>query len=919
MTDFHTLHQQLEALGLSVPTDTPGPTPKPTSGLARQLRQALLAKMDDVLQNPIWCPIPGTEVATQHVDTTPDEALDDLFGILDEVAPDAAETGLRVDADGRCEAPLAFDLDDAWRGREKELLDDLKGSMEESVWLLTPSQAQLLQTSPRDLIDLHPSPYTGTLAEVITRHHGGRIVPVAVVVEDLPPCLAGASHFALVPNLTPLQRMKAGLDTLLREDCPEVLVPLQALLGLATAPEPLTVGPVEAPLQPNEKLDAYQRACVHAVQTTPHFALVKGPPGSGKTTVIRAIIEREVRAGKRVLVVSPTHVAVDNVTEKLWPAPAQQGDDRLAPHTLPVRWASRDGKLSPHARQAWQSKQRDVRAANIALRLESQLSSHPQVGRFWTNLDEARSGTAPLSPALAQQRAVICGTPIGILSAPDFMDAAPGAFDLLIVDEVSKLTLPEFLAIAVYAKRWALIGDPDQLPPYLDAREASVCLTDIYGAVGELAASVTALIEARPPRAKNDLRLVVATTSPERTVATIRHQMHAADVRVALPVHLLSELPTHLRHQSGIVVCAPDDVDAACREMAPHDRRSHWNRSGRGFPPGTVAILAQHNVAVERPHVDSGCRLVEARERAPARLMALCHDLLHTMPWAARARVRPPSLGRRKGLPKLLPHPTDDTSETTRDLDLARAYALLGVSVYDWLDGVPDARWPRGPLARLADAMAPAEPLRLAVAPWTSTLCTQYRMVPELSAVPRRLFYDGAALLDGRTDRARGGVRLVHVPSDCRGEDNSDEAERIFHDLDKLHAAALKRGRQVGILMITPYRKQERLLREWLDDWRASRHDGLVSVDVCTLDRCQGREAEMVMVSLVRSRASSFLDNPKRWNVALTRARDHLLIYGNIHSYLRDVREPHSQNGPKQSVVTTLLRAYDAVASRRRT
>ncbi len=45
--------------------------------------------------------------------------------------------------------------------------------------------------------------------------------------------------------------------------------------------------------------------------------LLKGPPGTGKTTVIVEMIRQAVRQGKRVLLTSQTHQAVDNVLERL--------------------------------------------------------------------------------------------------------------------------------------------------------------------------------------------------------------------------------------------------------------------------------------------------------------------------------------------------------------------------------------------------------------------------------------------------------------------------------------------------------------------------------------------------------------------------------------------------------------------------
>src|SRR4029079_7207951 len=47
----------------------------------------------------------------------------------------------------------------------------------------------------------------------------------------------------------------------------------------------------------------------------PGLQVVWGPPGTGKTHVIVNAIERLMTAGKRVLLVSNTNVAVDNAVE----------------------------------------------------------------------------------------------------------------------------------------------------------------------------------------------------------------------------------------------------------------------------------------------------------------------------------------------------------------------------------------------------------------------------------------------------------------------------------------------------------------------------------------------------------------------------------------------------------------------------
>lgn len=67
----------------------------------------------------------------------------------------------------------------------------------------------------------------------------------------------------------------------------------------------------------------------------------------------------------------------------------------------------------------------------------------------------------------------------------------------------------------------------------------------------------------------------------------------------------------------------------------------------------------------------------------------------------------------------------------------------------------------------------------------------------------------------------------------------------------------------------------------------------LSGVTVATVDSSQGSEADLVIVSFVRSNGLNqhdsvgFLSDDRRLNVALTRARYQLVCVGNIHGSLR--------------------------------
>ncbi|WP_163508978.1 DEAD/DEAH box helicase [Fodinicola acaciae] len=61
-----------------------------------------------------------------------------------------------------------------------------------------------------------------------------------------------------------------------------------------------------------DQLEAFRRAL-----TVPDVLCVLGPPGAGKTTTIVEVVQASVALGRRVLITSHTHRAVDNVLENL--------------------------------------------------------------------------------------------------------------------------------------------------------------------------------------------------------------------------------------------------------------------------------------------------------------------------------------------------------------------------------------------------------------------------------------------------------------------------------------------------------------------------------------------------------------------------------------------------------------------------
>jgi superfamily I DNA and/or RNA helicase len=128
---------------------------------------------------------------------------------------------------------------------------------------------------------------------------------------------------------------------------------------------------------------------------------------------------------------------------------------------------------------------------------------------------------------------------------------------------------------------------------------------------------------------------------------------------------------------------------------------------------------------------------------------------------------------------------------------------------------------------------------------------------------------------------------------------NQAEAEVVLDELEHFVSWAqenLRRDEQGKekpweVAVLTYYRGQESLLRNRLQQLsgqhgntrnfhlpRGGHH--AVHVTLCTVDRFQGHEADIVFLSFVKSGTVGFLNSPNRLNVALTRARYQLVLVG---------------------------------------
>lgn len=208
-------------------------------------------------------------------------------------------------------------------------------------------------------------------------------------------------------------------------------------------------------------------------------------------------------------------------------------------------------------------------------------------------------------------------------------------------------------------------------------------------------------------------------------------------------------------------------------------------------------------------------------------------------------------------------------------------------------------------------------------------LRTQHRMVPAIGNLISNCFYDGHLSSEDRAwDTTLSGIlprpvvwlttarkanrgELAAAASSCL---NRLEVRTISELLGKLESCAATADRTYTVGVLAPYGAQKQALERAL----ATRIDsgGRLRLECNTVDAFQGREVDIALFSVTRSntkRKLGFLDEFRRLNVALSRAREYLVIVGD-HQFCLTAAEPnplrpvlaHIRANPKECAMSEL-------------
>jgi len=185
-------------------------------------------------------------------------------------------------------------------------------------------------------------------------------------------------------------------------------------------------------------------------------------------------------------------------------------------------------------------------------------------------------------------------------------------------------------------------------------------------------------------------------------------------------------------------------------------------------------------------------------------------------------------------------------------------------------------------------------------------LTTQYRMHPVLSEWPSNTFYEGT-LRNGKTEfecenpavempfLPREMPMLFHISSgseELAGSGTSYINQKEAEVVERIVTVLMKGGAlpaEIGI--ITPYEGQRAFVKSYIHKNGNMKKELYEEIEVASVDAFQGREKDYIILSCVRSNDNQgigFLKDPRRLNVALTRARYGVFIVGNPNVLARN-------------------------------
>lgn len=228
-----------------------------------------------------------------------------------------------------------------------------------------------------------------------------------------------------------------------------------------------------------DTLNSSQKEAIRKALYSDSISLIQGPPGTGKTTVIKEIVRQILMQinkfddTSRILVVSQSHTAVDNIIEGLVDIDEGKLDiirigraENISPkveETCTMNAIRKKMFTEIKEKSNTYIEQQNLLYANITE--QKSLDRWERIKDIQADWINRCSNLETLDYQVIKSATIIAGTCVGFLSN-DFVKELD--FDYVIIDEAAKATTPELLVSIIKSKKIILVGDQNQLPAYAD-------------------------------------------------------------------------------------------------------------------------------------------------------------------------------------------------------------------------------------------------------------------------------------------------------------------------------------------------------------------------------------------------------------------------------------------------------------------
>ena len=223
------------------------------------------------------------------------------------------------------------------------------------------------------------------------------------------------------------------------------------------------IDPTAAPSSKNDtveynlELNESQKRAVSLALSDNVLSLIQGPPGTGKTQVIAEICLQLYRANPnvRILICSETHIAVNNLISRL----TEYSDTIRIVRIRDKEQDSFSEEYSP-----------ETIIKGYANWLQKNLENEELAELIIETISKYEDRSLEKALTLSSNIVGMTCNRVGAYS----YDASAEMFDVVIIDEVCKATLPEILMPLTVSKKAILVGDPKQLPPVFCSEELDI-------------------------------------------------------------------------------------------------------------------------------------------------------------------------------------------------------------------------------------------------------------------------------------------------------------------------------------------------------------------------------------------------------------------------------------------------------------